>query len=539
MVGERMGEGSRSPIRSALIVAGWCVLLVSSASAGTLTETPSQTISPDAYECRKASAENYLTPPEAAVRAFEGQVSKYVERVEPAALSPARRESLEKAPCAPGQVAYPRPVDGAVHPDGLGADGASPASVDASPGSSAPAAPPSGGSGTGYYYTGSNWAVVRTYGLGAYLSIGSPKIGSGAKAEHSLGQLAIGDSFALKTVEFGWTVDHAFGDANPHLFTYVNKDGYASNGEPGGDCYNCHFVPLAGAKYVPGQTLSPTATPLSFFVYYGEGKWWLYFNGEAIGYLEGSFWPGGFTEGLIASVYGEVYDLSTPTVTAMGNGLRGTEPGALSALTPEIFTHSFLYPGGVVDGAVSGAEGPLDDNAPGWYNSGNVRSDGRGWAWGGPGGEVTDSKPLYHLVSASSGRCVDVEGYSLAPTARVDQWDCYGAKGHANQVFGLIPEGAGGYYNLYARHSGECLDVIGASLSAGAGIQQYPCLGSGQANQLWRLQPVGSNYQVISKNSGMCLDLTGANPANGVRLQQYTCFGAGQTNQLWRLERLP
>jgi hypothetical protein len=523
----------------ALVIGVLCVAGPPSAGAGTLADAPAQTISSNAYECRKASAENNVAPPKGVAEAFETQAAKYVERVGSAALHPLERERLAEAPCAPGQVAYPRPLEGAAHPGAFESE-ASLGSVDSPPGPAAPSmAPPSGGSGSGYYYTGSHWVVLRTFGLGAYVSIGSPKIGNGAKEEHSLGQLLIGDGFGTQTVEFGWSVDRAFGDANPHLFTYVNKDAYKSDGQPGGDCYNCHFVPLAGTKYVPGQTLSPSATPILFLYYYTEGKWWLDFNGEAIGYLEGSFWPGGFTEGLLASVYGEVYDPNATTATAMGNGLRGTEPGALSVLTPEIFTQSFLYPGGVVDGAVSGTEGPLEDSAPGWYNTGNVRSDGRGWSWGGPGGEVTDSKPLYHLVNASSGRCVDVEGYSLAPTARIDQWDCYPAKGHANQVFGLIPEGPAGYFNVYARHSGECLDVIGASLSPTAGIQQYSCLGSGQANQLWRLQAVGSNYQVISKNSGMCLDLPGANPANGVRLQQYPCLGAGQTNQLWRLERLP
>ncbi len=507
------------------------------------TEPGAQTIAADAFECRIEIPANVLTPPDGAALAFEARMAKYAERIGGAVPSPVKREMLAKEPCPAGQVPYPTTVVGAQHPGPFGAEspssGASGASSKASAGT--PSAPPAGGGGSGFYYTGSHWAILKTYGIGAYISIGSPKIGSGAKKEHSLGQILVGDGFAINTVEFGWTVDQSFGGTAPHLFTYVNKDGYVSNGQPGGDCYNCHFVPVAGAKYVPGQTLSPSGTPISFFTYYTQGNWWLYFNGEAIGYLEGSFWPSGFHEGLLSAAYGEVYDPNGTTVTAMGNGLRGTEPGALSVLTPEIFTTSSLYPGGVVDGTVSGSQGPLEDSAPGWYNSGNVRSDGRGWAWGGPGGEVTDSKPLFHIASASSGRCVDVEGYSLAPSARVDQWDCFAdTKNHANQVWVAIPEGPAGYYDLYARHSGECLDVIGASLAPTAGIQQYPCLGSGQANQLWRLQWVRANeYQVISKNSGMCLDLPSSNPANGVRLQQYPCLGIGQANQLWRLERLP
>ena len=46
----------------------------------------------------------------------------------------------------------------------------------------------------------------------------------------------------------------------------------------------------------------------------------------------------------------------------------------------------------------------------------------------------------------------------------------------------------GGYFNLKARHSGKCLDVVNANTADGADIQHYTC--NGGTNQQWSRTPV-------------------------------------------------
>ena len=106
-------------------------------------------------------------------------------------------------------------------------------------------------SSSGFYYAGE---FYRKGGIGQLYRtwISEPTVPQ--LGFHSLDQLSeqkepVGVKY---TVELGWTVAPVLDKGNlpnaPHLFTYVNKDNYTSNGEPGGDCYNCEFVPIGEPK---------------------------------------------------------------------------------------------------------------------------------------------------------------------------------------------------------------------------------------------------------------------------------------------------
>ena len=91
---------------------------------------------------------------------------------------------------------------------------------------------------------------------------------------------------------------------------------------------------------------------------------------------------------------------------------------------------------------------------------------------------------------------------------------------------------SGGYYEIVNRASGKCLDVQGQSLANGALVQQWGCWGG--ANQLWKLVSVETGYyQIVNKNSGKCLDVKGQSLANGAQLQQWACWSGG--NQRFRM----
>ncbi len=134
-------------------------------------------------------------------------------------------------------------------------------------------------------------------------------------------------------------------------------------------------------------------------------------------------------------------------------------------------------------------------------------------AGGGGGGGTSGGR----LVSAQSGRCLDVSGMSQANGAKVQIWDC---NGQSNQSWALTSSGA---LQVYGN---KCLDIPNRSTSAGTKLQIWDC--NGQSNQQWRLNGDGT---ITSVSSGMCLDVVGAATANGTAVEIWPCNG-GQ-NQKW------
>ena len=90
----------------------------------------------------------------------------------------------------------------------------------------------------------------------------------------------------------------------------------------------------------------------------------------------------------------------------------------------------------------------------------------------------------------------------------------------------------GQWYNVVAKHSGQCLDIANGSTAPGATLMQYPCH-SGD-NQAFRFNPVGGGYYTITAgNSALCIDQANATFNNGDRFMQYFCHGG--TNQQFQV----
>ncbi|MEV7395107.1 RICIN domain-containing protein [Streptomyces sp. NPDC091215] len=142
---------------------------------------------------------------------------------------------------------------------------------------------------------------------------------------------------------------------------------------------------------------------------------------------------------------------------------------------------------------------------------------------------TVDSTAYYHLISAHSGKVLDVNGSSTADGAAVIQ---YQDNGGENQEWQLKPTGDG-YYELVNRNSGKVLTVKDASTADFAEIQQ--AADSGAANQQWRIDDVtGGAVNVVSRNSGKMLDVKSASTADGAAVIQF--HGNGADNQQWNLE---
>jgi hypothetical protein len=314
-----------------------------------LAGVPAQSVAaPALFTCKPSTAANQVEEPPP-LWELTGQ----------APPDPALRqlEAPKQAPCPPGQLPQAVPRQG---PHWVGRTGAQGAAVP----------PPQAGSG--FFHAGAQF-VQNSAGASFATAIAQPAVS--ATGAHSLSQLAMFHSTAANwTVEFGWTVDPGlFGNGAPHMFAYVNKDNYVSNGQPGGDCYDCHFTQTSPTYYL-GMPLTPTTTPVQFAAVYRNGHWWLWFVDMWVGYLDSSFWPGTFSSSQLHQFFGEVFD---PAQTSqMGNGWRGTNGNAAQMNNPIYFIDEATV--------VSEAVAPGDFFSEGAYNVGNVSSNRRAWKFGGP-----------------------------------------------------------------------------------------------------------------------------------------------------------
>jgi alpha-galactosidase len=130
------------------------------------------------------------------------------------------------------------------------------------------------------------------------------------------------------------------------------------------------------------------------------------------------------------------------------------------------------------------------------------------------GGTTTPPATGNTLVSAASGRCLDVPDSSTANGTQPVVWDCNGGTNQRWTISGQTVQALG-----------KCLDApIGAT--AGAKVQLWDC--NGGANQQWTINADGT---IRSTQSALCLDVDHNLTANGTLVLLWTCSAA--VNQRW------
>ncbi|HEU5474384.1 MAG TPA: RICIN domain-containing protein [Actinophytocola sp.] len=151
--------------------------------------------------------------------------------------------------------------------------------------------------------------------------------------------------------------------------------------------------------------------------------------------------------------------------------------------------------------------------------------------------------PFFQLRPAhASTKCLDVRNNDggTANGTPIQLFDCLGA-GQTNQVWQAVAVG-GGFFQLRPAHAPtKCLDVRNnnGGTANGTPIQLFDCLGTGQANQLWRsvqITPILFQLRPMHAQT-KCLDVRNndGGTANGTPIQLFDCLGSGQTNQQWRI----
>ncbi|MEU4520646.1 arabinofuranosidase catalytic domain-containing protein [Amycolatopsis sp. NPDC024027] len=133
-------------------------------------------------------------------------------------------------------------------------------------------------------------------------------------------------------------------------------------------------------------------------------------------------------------------------------------------------------------------------------------------------GAIPASAAPAPLVSAASGRCLNVKGGADTQGATLEIQDCTGAAGQAYEF-----TAAG---ELRTMNGTRCVDASGGGTSPGTAAIIWSCHGG--ANQQWRQNADGT---VSGVQSGLCLDVTGAGTANGTAVVLWTCHG--RSNQQW------
>jgi hypothetical protein len=405
-------------IRKLAAMLGMAAISLFAALAASSAQATVPALEDGTFECRPITAENELQPPP----------PLWETRGEPEpSMKLVAEDALESQPCAVGEVAYPKPFN-APH-------GGPPVTVNGEVESSAEVnklrselrtptlgiaplgTPPPSPEYKYYRYASLRW-VNSSVGGSVKMQVAHPHVieSTTAYADHSLAELNYESGPTnFRTVELGWYSSFESvggGSGAPHLFTYVNKDGYESNGEPGGDCYNCEFVPVAKPNFSIGQTMEPTEVPIEFAVKYEGGNWWAYVYNQWIGYLKGSFWNYEFTHPGEHSYYGEVYSEEPNFPDGMGNGLFGESIGGAKMSAPTHFPSLTEAANELVSESKNGPE-----NGPPYYNIGQIGGGGSQWNFGGPGGKQIHIKNEWH------SECLGVNG-STANKSELDTESC-------------------------------------------------------------------------------------------------------------------
>ncbi|MFC8191248.1 ricin-type beta-trefoil lectin domain protein [Cellulomonas sp. NPDC057328] len=131
-----------------------------------------------------------------------------------------------------------------------------------------------------------------------------------------------------------------------------------------------------------------------------------------------------------------------------------------------------------------------------------------------PGGGTTPPPTGNRLVSAASGRCLDVPASATTNGTGLVVWDC-GTQ--ANETW-TATDGT-------LRSLGTCLDAP-PDAAAGTRVQLWDC--NGGTNQQWVLRADGT---LRGTRSGLCLDVDRNLTANVTAVLLWHCTGAG--NQVW------
>lgn len=128
------------------------------------------------------------------------------------------------------------------------------------------------------------------------------------------------------------------------------------------------------------------------------------------------------------------------------------------------------------------------------------------------------------ILSAGSGKCIDVEAGGWNTGARIIQYACHGGD---NQQWTLVASGDA--YQLVGKRLGQCVTPVNGSAQANTAMIQLAC--GAYANQAWSVQYAGNSVRLVGKQTGFCLAVENGSLQDVAQLVQQPCQGIA--GELW------
>ncbi|WP_328650099.1 ricin-type beta-trefoil lectin domain protein [Micromonospora sp. NBC_00330] len=200
---------------------------------------------------------------------------------------------------------------------------------------------------------------------------------------------------------------------------------------------------------------------------------------------------------------------SDPNLEARVQAYNAAIPGIVAQKGSRVHLvdmHAALTTADLADGVHPNAGG-YDKMAARWYAALQAVPGSLVPAGGPPVGTAVG------LVNPASGRCLDVNGASTTAGAATIIWDCHGG---TNQRWTRT---AAGELRVYGD---RCLDVNGGASADGTRVQIWTC--NGTAAQRFTFRADGT---IVLTSAGKCVNVTSAGTANGTTTQLWTCNGTG------------
>jgi galactose oxidase len=145
-----------------------------------------------------------------------------------------------------------------------------------------------------------------------------------------------------------------------------------------------------------------------------------------------------------------------------------------------------------------------------------------------PAARAMTAVPFGEVIATSSGKCLQVQGASTTAGAAIVQSECIGS---ASELWELLPAPTVGDYQLSVGVSGQCLAILHSGAVA---LAQQPCAIDPYQN--WSVLPqTGGGYILQSQQTGNCVGVQGASQSDAVALVQSACNGS--TSQLIQFEQ--
>jgi len=202
---------------------------------------------------------------------------------------------------------------------------------------------------------------------------------------------------------FYWTDPNgtSYKDSNTHLFVFVRNTQKAAPDnacmvQPAWTCGFVQYVPPGGVTDYPGKVIATASATnaaqvptVPFAIVYSNGNWWIQYNGEWLGYIDGSWFINQFNSVTAANWLGEVGVYSNPPATQMGSGTCGTVKNTSTTFSAHIYNMLFAESGYTVPALDKSLKSKQTVTAKKYYN-GSFYSTNKGTvsnlSYGGPTG---------------------------------------------------------------------------------------------------------------------------------------------------------